>query len=287
MTLLTGKTFLSFVLVVFLVTTDTVQRGLAHTGQVLVAGLALDRRQRVRVTQDELGPVVTKASNRGFPVTLAMAITALLAERPVVLIVFLVTRQALSGGFLEHCALVALLAFHFGVLAQQGEAAQIVIKLLRRFLPVALVVATHAVLTQRSFVLVIPGMTGVAVRTQLDPIQVAGMTCRAGGCNVFAAQQVFGIGVVIELDGFPELDAMAGFALFTIQALMAFGAIVVLFVATDAGARRILVIAPGLVTLDALHIDVFFRQGKPRRSMVKLELFPVGLIVAISTLGAQ
>ena len=118
MTLLTGQAFLSFVLVVFLVTTDTVQRGLAHTGQVLVAGLALDRRQRVRVTQDELGPVVTEASKRGFPVALTMAIAALLAQCPVVLVILLVTRQAVSGCFLEHRALVAFLAFHFGMLAQ-------------------------------------------------------------------------------------------------------------------------------------------------------------------------
>ena len=118
MTLLTSQAFLSFVLVVFLVTTDTVQRGLTHTGQVLVAGLALDRRQRVRVTQDELGPVVTEASNRCFPVALAMAIATLFTQRPAVLIVFLVTRQAVSGRFLEHRALVAFLAFHFGMLAQ-------------------------------------------------------------------------------------------------------------------------------------------------------------------------
>ena len=161
------------------------------------------------------------------------------------------------------------------------------IKLLRRLLPAALVVATHAVFSQRSFVLVILGMTGVAIRTQFDPVQVAGMACCTGGCDVFAAQQIFGIGVVIEFDGLPKLGAMAGFALFTIQALMAFGTVVVLLVATDAGARRTLVIAAHLVTLDALHIDMLFGQGKARRSMVKLELFPVGLIVAISTLGTH
>ena len=118
MTLLTGQAFLSFVLVVFLVATDTFQRRLAHAGQVLMASLALDRRQRVRVTQGKLGSVMTKPTSRCFPIALAVAIAALLAQCPVVLIVFLVTRQAVSGRFLEHRALVAFLAFHFGMLAQ-------------------------------------------------------------------------------------------------------------------------------------------------------------------------
>lgn len=116
--LVTSGSGLSFVFVVFLVAAKAVKRGLAHAGQVLVAGGALDRLQRVRIAQRKPGFIVTEASGGGFPVTLAVAIAAFFTQRPLVPVVFLVAAQASSGGFLEHGALVAFLALHFGVLAQ-------------------------------------------------------------------------------------------------------------------------------------------------------------------------
>lgn len=133
---------------------------------------------------------------------------------------------------------------------------------------------------------VILGMASMAVLTQLDPVNVAAMARRAQRAAVLAAQNVFGVNVMVEAGGLPQVDAMTGLAFFTQQTFMAFVAVIVLLVAADAGARGFLVIGY-LVTGSTLHVKVLARQRKARRPMVKLGLFPIALIVAISAFGTQ
>ena len=187
MTLLTSRTFLSLVLVILLVTAETIHGRLSQARQVLMARSALDRRSGVRVTQNKSGLVVTKTAPRVLPVTLAVTIPAALAKRCIVLVVLPVTGKTIPGSLLEHCALVAFPAFNLGVLAQQGETAQIMVKFLRRLLPAPFAVATRAVLAQRTLVLVILGVAGIALLAQLDAVEIAGMTSHTRRSDMLAA----------------------------------------------------------------------------------------------------
>jgi len=241
-TLLTSGALLSLVLVILLVAAETIHGRLSQARQVLMARRALDRRAGVRVTQNKFGLVVTKAACRVLPVTLTVTFPAVHTQGRIVFVVFLVTRKTIPRGFLEHCTPMALLAFNFGVLAQQGETAQIMVKFLRRLLPTPFAVATRAVLAQRTLVLVILGMAGIALLTQLGAVEIAGMTSHTRRRDMLATQSVLGIGVVIEPAAFPKVGAMAGFTLVTEKAFVALGTIVVLLVTADAGTRRFPVI---------------------------------------------
>lgn len=147
MTLLTCGARLSFMLVIFFMATQAVNRGLAHAAQVLVAGRTLDRGRGMCVTQRKLGPIVVEATRGVFPIALSMAIGAFFTQAGVVLVVFLVASDAFLGRFLEHGAFVATLALHFGVLAQQGKTALGMVKL-GGLLPTPLTVTTGAVFSQ-------------------------------------------------------------------------------------------------------------------------------------------
>src|SRR5450830_1580050 len=125
-------------------------------------------------------------------------------------------------------------------------------------------------------------MAGIAVLTQLDAVKVAGMAGFARCSVVLASQHIFGICIVVETYGFPKAGAMAGFALVTKLAFV----VVFFLVATNAGEGGLFVIT-GLVTISALRIGVLVLQRKARAVVVKTRLFPVGLVVAISTFGTQ
>ena len=215
MTLLAGDALLPLVLVILLVTAEAIRRRLSHTGKILVTGCALDSGQRVCVAQNKLGPVVIEAAHRGPPVALTVTITTTLAQRPVVFIILLVTGQAILGGFLEHHAFVTFLAFHFGMLSQQGETAQIVVKLLCWLFPASLTVTARTVFSQGTLVLVVLGMAGIALLAQLATVEIAGVASHTRRGDMLATQSVLGIGIVTELAALPEAGAMAGFTLFT------------------------------------------------------------------------
>ena len=242
MTLLTSGALLSLVLVIFLVAAETIHGRLSQTRQVLMARRALDRRAGVRVTQNKFGLVVTKTAHRVLPVTLTVTVPAALAKRCIVLVVLPVTGKTIPGSLLEHCALVAFPAFNLGVLAQQGETAQIVVKLLRRLLPVPFTVATRTVFSQGPLVFVVLGVAGIALLAQFDAVEIAGVASHTRRRGMLATQSVLGVGVVIELAGLPQVCAVAGFALFTEQAFVTLGTIVVLLVTANAGTRRFPVI---------------------------------------------
>ena len=215
MTLLTSRTFLSLVLVILLVTAETIHGRLSQARQVLMARSALDRRSGVRVTQNISGRVVTKTAPRILPVTLAVTIPAALAKRCIVLVVFPVTGKTIPGSLLEHCTLVAFLAFNLGMLSQQGETAQIVVELLCWLLPASLTVTARTVFSQGTLVLVVLGMAGIALLAQLATVEIAGVASHTRRGDMLATQSVLGIGIVTELAALPEAGAMAGFTLFT------------------------------------------------------------------------
>ena len=186
MTLLAGDALLPLVLVILLVTAEAIRRRLSHTGKILVTGCALDSGQRVCVAQNKLGPAVIEAAHRGPPVALTVTITTTLAQRPVVFVILLVTGQAILGGFLEHHALVTFLAFHFGMLSEQGETAQIVVELLGWFFPVSLTVTTRTVLSKGTLVLVVLVMAGTALLAQLGTVEIAGVASQTRRCHMLA-----------------------------------------------------------------------------------------------------
>ena len=134
-------------LVVLLVAAKTRQRGVAKTAQIFMAGCALDGRSGMRIAQRKFCPVMIEAPGRGLPVAFQVAIRALFAQSGVVFVVFFVATDAVLRRFLEHRALVAIFAFHLGVLAQKRKTTLIVVEA-GRFLPTALTVATATILAQ-------------------------------------------------------------------------------------------------------------------------------------------
>jgi hypothetical protein len=195
--LLAFRAFLAFMLVVFLVAAQAIQRGLPEGGKVLVTGLAFDGGFGVRIAQNKLGQFVLEASLGVLPVLLAMAVTTLLTQIGFVLVVFLVAAEAFLGRFFEHAALVTLFAFDLGMFTEQGEIGLVVVKLGRLF-PILFCVAFAAFLAQRLFVLVVLLVASVAVLAQFLFVQGTFMTGHTGACDVLATQDIFGVGVVVK-----------------------------------------------------------------------------------------
>ena len=147
MALFTLGTELILVLVIFLVATETVQRGVAVTAQIFVTNVTFNFRIGMAIAQLELRAVMTEAALGTFPVALSMALFTLFTEVANMLVVFLVAANALFGSLFVHRIFVALLALGFGVFAQQRKRRRFVVKLGRLF-PVALGVAISAFLAQ-------------------------------------------------------------------------------------------------------------------------------------------
>ena len=80
-------TQLAFVLVVFFVAIQAIQRGVPEAGQVFVAAYALHLWLGMGVFQREFGAVVVEKTFGCFPVTLVVAITTLSSQVLLVLVV--------------------------------------------------------------------------------------------------------------------------------------------------------------------------------------------------------
>lgn len=98
----------------------------------------------MRIAKSELGFVMLESSGNGLPITLAVALFALVSQRSHMFVVFFMATVAVFGRIFEHGALVAVFALHLDVLAQQGKAAFVVVEF-GRFFPTALGVTAHAV----------------------------------------------------------------------------------------------------------------------------------------------
>lgn len=221
-----------------------------------MAGVALERRFSMCVAQFEFGFVVIEATLGSFPIALAVAISTLLAQVAGVLVVFFMTGIAFLGCFFEEHALVTVFAVCFGVLAEQGKAGGVVVKLGNLF-PVALGMATAAVFAQSLFVLVVFLVAGVAIWAELDAVKMAGVAVGAASAAVFAFECVFGVGVVVEAGQLPLLGAVAAVALLTKLAFVTL-LVIVFFMAADARARCFFVVA-GPVAIGAFRVDVLAR----------------------------
>ena len=79
---------------------------------------------------------------------------------------------------------------------------------------------------------------------------------------------------------------MAGFTFLTKLAFVPLAAVVVFLMATDTGAGRVFVLV-SLMTISTFGILVLALQFEFGCVVVKLGFFPIGLIVAIGTLGTQ
>ena len=148
-------------LVVFLMAAVAFQRCLAEAAQILVAGHALDRRLGVSIAQHKLGSVMAEASGGRLPVAFQMAIGTFFAQSGVVFVVFFVAADAFPGRLFEHRAFVAILAFNLAVFTQQRKTALVMVEAGRLF-PVALAMATGAILAEGFLVLIVFCMTGKA-----------------------------------------------------------------------------------------------------------------------------
>jgi hypothetical protein len=191
------------------------------------------------------------------PVALVVTGLALLAFLTLVLVVLLVTGDALGLGFFPvQESGVTGLALDLGMLATQRVfRIAVVIEANRR--PVFLDVAGLALVAETALValaVVVLAVAGNALRRRLFPIQETAMAGRAFGEAVFAAQRVFGVLVVVERAHLPVLVGVAGLAFVAEAALVAL-AVVVLAVTGDALRRRTLELGV-LVAVAAAHIHM-------------------------------
>lgn len=212
-----------------------------------------------------------------------MAVAAFGSQIFLVLIVFGVAAIAVFGRLFVHRALVTLLALHLGVLAKQGEVALVMVELGNVF-PVLFCVATCTVFPQGFFVLVVLHVAGIALLTGLLFVQITRMAIFASRLLVLSAQYIFRIYIVIERGGLPMLVIVASLALLPVQAFVTL-LVVYPFVAGVAVFRRVFVVIV-LVTVRALHIDVFARQWKLGSVVIEPRFFPVRLGVTVAAFGA-
>lgn len=272
-------------LVVLLVTAKTIQRRFSKAAQVFVTGVALDRAFRVCIAQDKFGAVVIKTPLGGFPLLLGVAVTTFLPQRRVVLVVLLMASQAILGGFLEHVALVTLFALGLGMFSEQRKTGRGVVKL-RRLLPALFRVATCAILAQRFLVFIVLLVAGVALLGEFDCcVEFAGMTRHALGVDMLAAQQVLGVGIVVENGVLPQLGAVASLAFFAKLALVAL-LFVVLAVTANTGAGGFTIVGV-FVTFRAFHVHVLASEWKARRVVIKLGFLPCIFTVAAGTFWSK
>lgn len=82
----------------------------------------------------------------------------------------------------------------------------------------------------------------MTILSQLGLVQRSFVARRARGCDVFATQTIFSIGIVVERGWFPGFDTVARLTLFAILTFVALGAVVIFFVAAHAGAGGVFVL---------------------------------------------
>ena len=145
-------------------------------------------------------------------------------KRQLVLVIFLVAGDTRRIRVLESGGHVALLAFDADMLAEQREAGQTMVD--PGYLPVAFVVTGFTFPAFLSFVRVILFMAGDAGSLQLLLEQESRVATVALGLDVLAAQDEFGVAVVIKFHGLPAFFHVAGLAPLAKATLVTFTVIV-------------------------------------------------------------
>lgn len=129
-------------------------------------------------------------------------------------------------------------------------------------------------------------MAGVAILLEFFFVQWPFVTRRASCLDVFATQDILGIGIVVKGRWLPGLHTVTGFTLLTVLTFVTLGAVIVFPVAGDTFFRRIFVFVE-LVTVGALHIRMFTFKCKLGFTVIEPYFFPVLFGVAIATFLTQ
>lgn len=234
---------------------------------------------RVRELQWILGcPGVIK--RRWFPAFVVVASVAGPAKRSLVAVVGTVALDAHCRQFCLEAILVATAAHRRLVFVVERKfCVPVVIE--TGIGPAGFLVATLAFVAKRAFVRIVLQVTGYASGRKLVRIQrptVAGIALCGG---VLAQQRIAGLARVIEL-ALPVFRRMAGLAFLAIAAFVG----VVLAVAGDAGARRILESVIG-VTRFALGRRVLSGERETGLAVIKFRFLPRFLVMAVVALVAE
>jgi hypothetical protein len=220
------------------------------------------------------------------PGDFGMAGLTLLAFLAFVLVVFLVTEEAVGLQFiLIQVAFVTADTFRVFVFGHQWILG-ILVMIEQDLFPIAFNVASLALGSEVALVLVVLLVTCVATLVRyLVLIDIALMTAGTLGLFVFSQQRIFGLLVMIEQDFLPVALDVAAFALGSKTTLV----LVILLVTRIAGGRLDLVlIEVTLMTAGTLGILVFSNQRVfGLLVMIEQDFLPVLFDVAGFTLGTE
>lgn len=239
------------------------------TGQPLVFAIKLEPGLAVMVEAPER------------PVVGGVTAAALGAQRGFMGVLIFVAADAGQGGVFEGLAWVALITAGHGMLADQRETAEVMVKA-HTGAEGGFVVTLFAAVTQLAGVNVFATVTTDAGLLQ----RLAQLTCVAtftAGVCVFSFEGEIGFVVMVELDALPVVCGMAVGTGFAIAAAVS----VIILMAADAGIGGSFVIGRFRVAL--LAAEVFMRAGEVkvgRFVMVKAALIPALSTVAVFALVA-
>ena len=240
----------------------------------LVGGCFVAQRARfafVLSIEDEFGSLVMVK----IPVLPATGVVTLPTIRPqglLVLVILNMTAHAREFGVLESLVDMTLGTGEWGVLAQQGETCQPMVKL--RHFPVAVVMALLALLALLPLVLVILAVTVQAIPRrlpELTQVLVAGLTLDSAACVRIAQEKLGAVMAESALGRLPVLLDVALPALFA-QIRLVF----VVFSVTCNAFTGCLLEHSTLVTLLAFGLGMFAQQRESGLGVVKFgRILPV------------
>lgn len=211
-----------------------------------------------------------------------MALLALGTEAPLVLVVLLVASDTRGLHVLERRREMALLAFHFGVRAEQRKAREAVIE--ERVFPRAFVVAALALPALLALVLVVFLVTGEARGRKLVAIEEPGVAAIALRHRMLAAQRIARVARVIEQRQLPVLLAVAARTTFAIAVLVC----IVLAMARNTCRRKLLLVQETRMAARACRNTMFaFKRIFRVAVMVEQNSLPILVGMAALALRAE
>lgn len=245
-------------------------------GRVEVAGLAF--RRQVRADQGKLGAGVVEGGF--FPVDIAVAVGALLAELILVRIVVGVAvdavtcRTAWPGRALD-TVLVAIRTFRLGMrIAQREIGVPTVVETARIPLPGGMTVAT--LFTQSAFMRVVLTMTGHASGRRVVEVLRIGMTAPALGISMGTVQRELGLVVSEAGRAIPARGVMT----LTTRLAQSTAMGVVVCVAAGAVLFQSTVVGRAAMAINAIDLLMLAEQCESGVSMVIARVGPVALGMA-------
>jgi hypothetical protein len=200
------------------------------------------------------------------------------AEAAFMLVVLLMTTEALTCSVFVGGREVTLFARSDSVQPDEGEAAQVMIEEHLR-LPTALVVTPLTLFPLLPLVWIRLLMTAVARRPQLLLVKVTGVTRVALHLAMFVFERVLRL-VVVEERVLPLFEHVARLTLGTVSPLVS----IILVVASDARCPGFLLVAAPLVARGARCLTVLFFEGEPGFVVIEKGRLPTLQRVAVAAL---